>query len=84
VYQELIAKHNKDWNLISRFKYDICNSILQAEVVLNNMLIDFAQAEQWNLFLPLLDSCGFEVSEIAPADDTYYSYFITIKHKNGG
>ncbi|EEL50183.1 hypothetical protein bcere0022_25020 [Bacillus cereus Rock3-44] len=48
------------------------------------MLIDFAQAEQWNLFLPLLDSCGFEVSEIAPADDTYYSYFITIKHKNGG
>ncbi|WP_265624133.1 class I SAM-dependent methyltransferase [Bacillus paramycoides] len=84
IYQEIIAKHNKDWNLISRYKYDICNSILQAEVVLNNMLLDFAQAEQWNLFLPLLDTCGFEVSEIAPADDTYYSYFITIKHKNGG
>ncbi|EJV57222.1 class I SAM-dependent methyltransferase (plasmid) [Bacillus mycoides] len=84
IYQELMAKHNKDWNLISRYKFDICNSILQAEVVLNNMLIDFAQAEQWNLFLTLLDSSGFEVSEIAPADDTYYSYFITIKHKYGG
>ncbi|WP_263705428.1 class I SAM-dependent methyltransferase [Shouchella tritolerans] len=84
MYQELIAKHNKKWNLLSRYKYDICNSILQAEVLLNNMLTDFAQAEQWNPFLDLLDSHGFKVSEIVPADDTYYSYFITINHKNGG
>ncbi|TSB46214.1 class I SAM-dependent methyltransferase [Alkalicoccobacillus porphyridii] len=84
VYQELISKHNNSWNAISRFKYDICNSILSAEVVLNNMLVDFAQAEEWNSFLKLLHSCGFKVSEISPADDTYYSYFITIKHKAGG
>ncbi|ENH97257.1 type 12 methyltransferase [Gracilibacillus halophilus YIM-C55.5] len=81
IYQELIAKHNKSWDFISRFKYDICNSILRAEVVLNNMLVDFEKAEQWDPFLNLLDNCGFEVSEISPADDNYYSYFITIKHK---
>ncbi|MFS0560358.1 class I SAM-dependent methyltransferase [Terribacillus sp. 179-K 1B1 HS] len=84
INQELIARHNKKWNLLSRYKFDICNSILQGEVLLNNMLADFAQAERWDIFLTLLDSCGFQVSAITPADDTYYSYFITITHKNGG
>lgn len=84
IYQEILARHNKKWDLISRYKYDICNSILQAEVVLNNMLIDFAKAEEWKPFLKLLDLSGFEVDEITPADDTYYSYFITIKHTSGG
>lgn len=80
IHQELIARHYKNWDLISRFKYDICNSILQAEVLLNNMLIDFAQAEEWDSFLEILNFCGFKVDEISPADDTYYSYFITITH----
>ncbi|MFC4389057.1 class I SAM-dependent methyltransferase [Gracilibacillus marinus] len=84
VYQELIARYNGKWGLMNRYKFDICNSILAAEVVLNNMLVDFAQAEEWEPFLQLIESCGFEVEEIVPADETYYSYFITIKHKSGG
>ncbi|MCY9162078.1 class I SAM-dependent methyltransferase [Bacillus atrophaeus] len=81
-YQEIIAKYYRKWSLVSQYKYSICNSILYSEVLLNNMLNDFSKAEEWDLFLELLDNNGLVVTDIVPADDTFYSYFITVKHRN--
>lgn len=80
-YQEVIAQHNKQWDIISRYKYEIVNSLLYSEVLLNEMLDDFQHAEDWKLFNEILEHFDLVVTDISPADDTYYSYFITVKHR---
>ncbi len=79
--QKLISIHNKDWNFVNRYKFDIGNSLIYAEVLLNRVIKDFKSVEYWSEFLEILNLSNLKVSEIVPADSMYYSYFILITKK---
>lgn len=77
--QEIISRYRKDWTRVNRFKYAVANDILYAEVLLNDSIHHFHQAERFVDFKALLSQEGFLIDQIVPADDTYYSYFLMIK-----
>lgn len=80
--QEVISRHLGTWNLINKFKYSVANNILYAEVLLNDALRDFNQAEDFKEFEMILKETGLQIEKIYPADETYYSYFILITRRN--
>ena len=76
-----IMKNRGKWNFIDRYKFSISQNILYAELLLNASLGTFDTLPRYDKFLELLDITGFEINEIFPADDNFYSFYFSIKPK---
>lgn len=76
-----IIKNRSRWNNIDQYKFSISQNVLYAELLLNASLGIFDTLPRYDKFLELLDITGFEIEEIFPADDNYYSFYFSIKSK---
>lgn len=76
-----LAVKKNDYTLTNKVGMHFAEKLLNAEVLLNETLADFSQAEEWPVFNEILEECGLEVKGIEKADKFYYSLFILIGRK---
>lgn len=81
--QKNLAVLQEDFKLDKRIGMYFGNMLLYSEVLLNEALDDFKQAERWDVFCEILKKSGLEIAYMTNAEKFYYSYFIMLKKQPG-
>lgn len=71
------------WDPTEGYLRRVSSSLLAAEVLLNRILDHFESVVYWPDFLDDLAGAGLEVTEVVPADQFAYSYFVTVRRTGG-
>lgn len=79
--QIAISKKYKKWKFIDRYKFSISQNVLYSELLLNAALSSFDTLPQYDSFLKVLEASDFEIKEVFPADDNFYSFYFCIGKK---
>ncbi|MCB0736858.1 MAG: class I SAM-dependent methyltransferase [Bacteroidetes bacterium] len=71
-----LAKAQNDYSLTRQIEMFYGNKVLYANAFWNQTADTFSEAENWERFETMLNSNGFQISNITNADRFYYSLFV--------
>lgn len=76
--QMRIAIDDNNWGKIDRYKFQISNAILYAEVLLNDSLSDFNHASRFDEFKEIIGHAKLFIEDVEKADNNYYSFYFML------
>lgn len=76
-----VSKKYKKWKFIDRYKFSISQNVLYSELLLNSSIKSFDTLPQYDKFINVLNITGFEIKEVYPADDNFYSFYFIVGRK---
>lgn len=79
--QMRMSKNDNKWGKIDRYIFNISNSILYSEILLNDCLTDFDHACRFDEFIEIIDNAGLTIESVERADNNYYSFYFIITRK---